>query len=300
MNLFDLLPRPFVIGVIHLGPLPGAPRFGGDMAAVLAAAARDAEAYLAGGVHGLIVENFGDVPFYAGSVPPETVAGIALAVARVRERAGATPVGINVLRNDARAALGIAAATGARFVRINVHTGTMLTDQGLIEGRAAETLRERARLAPGVAIFADVHVKHAVPLGAERLIDAAADARERGLADALVVSGRATGAAPPLERVAELRAALGALAPLVLGSGVDLGNARQLLAVADGALVGSSLKRGGRVDAEVDEARVAALIAALSSAAEPRGPESIGPESIGPASIGPASIGPASTAKGSI
>jgi membrane complex biogenesis BtpA family protein len=173
-------------------------------------------------------------------------------VAHVREAAPSLPVGVNVLRNDARAALGIAAATGAAFIRVNVHTGAMLTDQGLIEGRAAETLRERARLAPGVAIVADVHVKHAVPLGGERLVDAAEDAWKRGLADALVLSGRATGSAPDPSVLRELRAALGARVPLLLGSGVTAENAHTLLAAADGAIVGTSLKARGEVHAPMD------------------------------------------------
>ncbi|MEZ6014175.1 MAG: BtpA/SgcQ family protein [Planctomycetota bacterium] len=261
MSLLQDLPRPFLLGVVHLLPLPGAPRFGGDMRAVLAAAARDAAAYAEGGAHGIIVENFGDAPFFAGGVPPETVAALALGVAAARDAAPGLPVGVNVLRNDARAALGIAAATGATFVRVNVHTGAMLTDQGLIEGRAAETLRERARLAPGVAIFADVHVKHAVPLGGERLIDAAEDAWKRGLADALILSGRATGAAPQAALVQEVRAALGPQVPLLLGSGVSAANARALLAAADGAIVGSSLKVGGDLSAPVDAERVRALLA---------------------------------------
>jgi membrane complex biogenesis BtpA family protein len=259
MELLRALPSPALLGVVHLAPLPGAPRHAGDMSALLAAAARDAEAYAAGGAHGLVVENFGDVPFYASAVPPETIAALALAVARVRATVPHLPVGVNVLRNDARAALGIAAATGAAFVRVNVHTGVMSTDQGLIEGRAAETLRERARLAPGVAILADVHVKHAVPLGGERLVDAAEDAWKRGLADALVLTGRATGSAPEAEVVHEVRAALGARAPLFLGSGVSAENAAALLAEADGAIVGTALKERGDVHAPVAEDRVRAL-----------------------------------------
>jgi len=264
MEFFRALPSPALLGVVHLAPLPGAPRFAGDVPALLAAAARDAEAYAAGGAHGVIVENFGDVPFFAGAVPPETIAALALAVARVQEAAPGLPVGVNVLRNDARAALGIAAATGAVFVRINVHTGAMWTDQGLMEGRAAETLRERARLAPGVAILADVHVKHAVALGGERLIDAAEDTWKRGLADALVLSGRATGSAPDPSALHEVRAALGAHVPLLLGSGVSADNAHTLLAAADGAIVGTSLKERGDIQAPVDEARVRALVAAFA------------------------------------
>ena len=117
--------------MIHLGPLPGSPGWAGDLGGLEAAALTDVEAYLSGGADGLIVENFGDVPFWRGSVPPETVSSmtrLALAVVKATNR----PVGINVLRNDALAALAIAQASGARFLRVNVLSGATVTDQGLI------------------------------------------------------------------------------------------------------------------------------------------------------------------------
>src|SRR5207245_839512 len=102
---------------------------------------------------------------------------------------GGKPVGVNVLRNDACAALGIAATVGAAFIRVNVHSGVAASDQGILEGRAAETLRLRDALGVPVAIWADVHVKHARPLDSEDVARAAEDAVERGLADAILVSG---------------------------------------------------------------------------------------------------------------
>ena len=135
----------------------------------------DAQALVGGGCDALIVENFGDTPFFKTQVPPETVATLALALATVRHSTPSVPVGINVLRNDARAALGLCAAAGGRFLRVNVHTGAAVTDQGVIEGEAASTLRERARLCPGAALLADVHVKHASPLGRESIGQAAQD-----------------------------------------------------------------------------------------------------------------------------
>src|SRR5207247_275251 len=127
----------------------------------------------------MLVENFGDAPFFPGPVPPETVAAISVCAGAVVGACAGAVVGINVLRNDARAAIAICAATGARFVRVNVHAGAAVTDQGLVEGRAFETLRERARLAPGVAILADAHVKHATPLGNESLGEAVRDLLQR-------------------------------------------------------------------------------------------------------------------------
>ena len=149
---------------------------------------------------------------------------------------------------------------------MNVHTGAAATDQGTIEGRAAETLRERARLCPGALILSDVHVKHATPLGSESLGQAAREALGRGLADAVVVSGRATGCAPEM---ADLRAAREAIegvgtGRLLVGSGLDAGNAAELLSIADGAIVGTALKRDGRVDAPVDSERVRRLCARVA------------------------------------
>jgi membrane complex biogenesis BtpA family protein len=250
--------HPAFIGVVHLLATPGAPAFGGSFEAVLERAEADARALVQGGVDALLVENFGDAPFFAREVPSETVAALALALRVVRGVAADRAVGVNVLRNDARAALGLCAASGAAFVRVNVHTGAMVTDQGLIEGRAAETLRERARLCPAVAILADVHVKHATPLGRETLREAALDARARGAADALILTGSRTGSPPAREDFAELREALGAC-PLLIGSGLDERDEGGLLRLADGAIVGTALKRAGRVEEPVEEARVARL-----------------------------------------
>jgi membrane complex biogenesis BtpA family protein len=257
--------RAVLAGVVHLLPTPGAPRFLGDVGAITKAAVRDAQALVAGGCDALIVENFGDVPFFADRVPPETIAAMALAIDAVRSACAPVPVGVNVLRNDARAGLGLCAATGASFVRVNVHTGASVTDQGIVEGRAAETLRERARLCPGALILADVHVKHATPLGKETIGDAAADTVERGLADALIVTGASTGMAPGLEALVEARARM-PRTPLLVGSGVDEANARELLAHADGAIVGTSLKRGGVVGEPVDPKRVSRLRSAFDLA----------------------------------
>ena len=267
----NLLPVP-VVGMVHLPPLPGSPGWGGDMAAVLAAARADAAALAAGGAGAVMVENYHDVPFFAERVPPETVAALALAAAAVREACGGRPVGINVLRNDARAALGIAAAVGASFVRVNVHTGAAVTDQGLLQGRAAETLRARRSLAPGVGILADLHVKHATPLTPRPAVEEAADLRRRGLADAVIVSGAATGAAADPGELAAVREALPDC-PLLIGSGATRDNLSGFLPGADGFIVGTSLQvavDGARP--RIDPQRVAAFVGAWreSSDKEPR------------------------------
>jgi len=250
-----------LIGVVHLQPLPGSPRWRGDLETVIDFAVNDARAYERGGAHALFIENFGDVPFTKGCVAPETIAAMAAAGRAVRA-AVKLPIGFNVLRNDARAALALCAVCGGEFIRVNVHTGAMLTDQGLIEGNAYETLRYRQRICPSTQIFADVHVKHAVPLGNSTIEDAARDTVERGMVNALIVSGAGTGLEADLADVERVRRTCPAT-KVLLGSGVRLENVRDFLPVADGFIVGSSLKLNGRLSNPVDARRVAALAKTL-------------------------------------
>jgi hypothetical protein len=250
-----------LIGVVHLRPLPGSPRWRGDMESLVAFAVNDARAYERGGAHALFIENFGDVPFTKGSVAPETIAAMAAAGRAIRQ-AVKLPIGFNVLRNDPRAALALCAVCGGAFIRVNIHTGAMLTDQGLIEGNAYDTLRYRQRVCPRAQIFADVHVKHAVPLGNWTIADAARDTVERGLANALIVSGAGTGLATDLADVERVRRTCPAT-KILLGSGVTLETVRDYLPVADGFIVASSLKLNGRLANPVDPKRVAALVRAL-------------------------------------
>jgi uncharacterized protein len=244
-----------VFGMIHLQALPGAPLFT-SLDEVIEAAVADARAIRDGGCDGFAIENYGDRPFTRGRVEAETVAAMTRVIAAVLSEV-AMPFGVNVLRNDARSALAIAAATGAAFVRVNVHTGAFVTDQGIIEGDAFATLRARAALAPSVLIFADYLVKHATPLGDV----SASDLRERGLADALIVTGAATGAAADPSRLRSLREQLDA--PLLLGSGLTAENAHDF-SDADGAIVGTSLKTNGVVDA----GRVEAVVRAFKNRAK--------------------------------
>ncbi len=253
--------RKVLIGVVHLLPLPGAPRWGGDLKTLIKSAVADARAYEQGGAQAVFIENFGDVPFTKSGVAPETIAAMTAAGCAIRA-AVKLPIGFNVLRNDARAALALCAACGGGFIRVNVHTGAMLTDQGLIEGDAYGTLRYRTRVAPLAQIFADVHVKHAVPLGDWEIEESASDTLERGLADALIVSGTGTGKVADLADVERVRRAC-PRAKILLGSGVTAENIHQFLPKADGFIVGSSLKQDGRLANPVDARRVAALVKAL-------------------------------------
>jgi membrane complex biogenesis protein, BtpA family len=228
-----------LFGMVHLGPLPGAPLFT-SMDEVLELALHDARALRDGGCDGLVIENFGDRPFTRGRVEGETIAAMTRVITEIA-RDVKLPFGVNVLRNDALSALAIAAATGAAFIRVNIHTGAAVTDQGIIEGDAYATLRKRAALAPDVLVFADHLVKHATPMGEP----SAKDLRLRGLADAIIVTGSETGAAADPSRLRALRDEVDA--PLLVGSGLTAENADQF-GDADGAIAGTSLKTNGRVE----------------------------------------------------
>lgn len=248
--------------MVHLGPLPGSPRFGGDFSSVLEAAAEDARALAAAGFDGIIVENFGDAPFHADDVPKVTVAAMTRAVATVIAKAG-LPTGVNVLRNDAGAALAVAAATEAAFVRVNVLSGTMFTDQGPIVGQAADVAALRVTLCPDAAILADVFVKHATPPAGLTIETATRDLADRGGADAVVVSGTGTGRPVSSHDLEAVRGATSL--PVYVGSGASADTIAGLLESASGAIVGTTLKPHGDAGAPVDPALAAAFIAAAKA-----------------------------------
>jgi len=245
-----------VIGMVHLLPLPGAPGYDFyGLEAVIEHALRDAEALISGGVDGLIVENMWDLPYYVGmDVPPEEMTTQAVAARAVVE-AVEVPVGINVIHNGGRVTLAIAVAAGADFIRVCLLTGARVWDTGEFDrGCAAELLRWRKNLgAEHIKLFADVDKKHSVAFPG---IDLATHIEwtEFYLADALIVSGKMTGAAPELEKVRRAREL--ATRPILMGSGTTADNIAQFLQYADGAIVGTALKVDGIAENPVDVERV--------------------------------------------
>ncbi|MEL6928542.1 MAG: BtpA/SgcQ family protein [Cyanobacteria bacterium J06600_6] len=252
-----------VIGVVHLSPLPTSARWQGKLQAVIARAEQEATALAAGGVDGIIIENFFDAPFTKDCVDPAVVSAMTLVVDRLKGMI-MLPIGINVLRNDARSAMAIATCTQTQFIRVNVLTGVMATDQGLIEGKAHELLRYRRELGSEVAILADVLVKHARPLGTPNLTTAVQDTIQRGLADGVILSGWATGS-PPTQEDLELAAAAAGNTPVLIGSGANWENIPQLMQAADGVIVSSSLKRQGNINETIDPIRVSQFVEAAKS-----------------------------------
>ncbi len=253
-----------VIGVIHLLPLPGSHRFDGQLEPVFLRAEQEAAALTTGGVDGIILENFFDAPFTKSRVDPACACALSL-VAKSIMSITPVPIGINVLRNDGLTALAVAATTGCQFIRVNVYTGAMLTDQGIIEGQAHELLQYRRLLSTKkkIHILADVMVKHAFPLSPFMDIrQCARDTVLRGMADGIIVSGTATGSSPDVEDLKAVREALPST-PLFVGSGATADNVRGLLDIADGVIVATSLKRRGLLENPVDADRVRTLVAAV-------------------------------------
>lgn len=224
-------------------------------------AEQEATALASGGVDGIIVENFFDAPFPKDHVDPAVVSAMSLIIQRLMNLI-TLPIGINVLRNDALSAMAIASCVQAHFIRVNVLTGAMATDQGVIEGNAHQLLRYRRELGSDVKILADVLVKHGRPLGSPNLTTAVQETIDRGLADGVILSGWATGSPPTLEDL-ELATAAANGTPVFIGSGATWENIPKLMKAANGVIVSSSLKRHGRIEEPIDPIRVSQFVESM-------------------------------------
>lgn len=246
--------------MLHLPALPGSPNHRLSLSDCVAHALTDARVLADAGFDALMIENFGDVPFLTDRIEPVTVAAMGIVAAQVCQSVS-LQVGINALRNDAQAALGIAVAAGASFIRVNVHIGVSAGDQGWLVGRADETIRTRGRLGADVAILADVHVKHATPISQTDVALAAEETAYRGLADGIIVTGPTTGRAADLNAVRKVKQAVPDK-PVLVGSGATAETVRQILEVADGVIVGSSLKPDAQAEEPIDPKLAVAFIQA--------------------------------------
>ena len=254
MSFQDLFgERKPLIGVLHLLPLPGAPLYEGAIQKVYDQALAELEVFKRHRLDSVIVENFRDMPYFPGRVPAETVAAMA-AVSREIVRAADMPVGINVLRSDGEAAIAVATASGAHYVRINVHMGAVVADQGIVQGSSQFSVRLRSALKSRALIFADVAVKHAAPVAGRSLDIETRDLAERGLADAVIVTGDRTGVETSVTDVDIVRRSTAL--PLLVGSGATPENIEQTLPKVNGLIVGSYFKKDGAGHNLVDESRV--------------------------------------------
>lgn len=253
-----------VIGMIHLPPLPGTALYddAAGMAGIVASARRDAAALQAGGIDAVLFGNEGDRP-YRTRVGPETVAAMAATVAAVASDL-AVPFGVDVLW-DPRATLAVAKATDARFAR-EVFTGTFGGDLGLWDTAAGEVFQYRRAIgAEGVRLLFTINAEFAAPIAPRPLAAVARSVVFSSLPDALCVSGPITGSPAPLE---ELRAAKEAAGntPVFANTGVRRETIADVLAIADGCIVGTALKVDGITWNPVEQARVQGLMAAARAA----------------------------------
>lgn len=242
-----------MIGMVHLLSTPLSPEFNMDGVAkpkdcgeweletVLDKALEDARILLENGADGVMIENYHDTPFFPEEVPTHTIAAMSIIVREIVKEFG-RPVGVNILRNACLQALGVASVAGASFIRCNVLTGTMLTTEGTITGKAHEILRYRDSLGTNSKIFADIFVKHAfsmVPMS--QFEDIAIDTFGRGGADALIISGKRTGM-PPSETLIAHVTSLRDMVPdikLIAGSGIRPNNVIYLRKAFDAFIVGT-------------------------------------------------------------
>lgn len=235
-----------IIGTIHLPPLPGSPRYDGQsVKEIRRQAVEDAQRYADGGVDGLIVENEGDIPFVKpDDLGPETPACMAVITAAVID-AVALPTGVLVLANATLHSIAVAKAAGARFVRANQWANAYIANEGFLEGTAGRALRYRASLGAGdVLVLADVHVKHGShSIVADRTIAELTRDTEAFDADVLIATGQRTGDPTLVEEITAISDV--ATRPVLIGSGLNEGNARELLEHANGAIVGSAMKVDG-------------------------------------------------------
>ncbi|HRI64163.1 MAG TPA: BtpA/SgcQ family protein [Polyangium sp.] len=252
-----------IIGMVHCWPLPGAPGYSGyGLDTIIEHAIQDARALTEGGVDGLIVENMWDIPFRAGPhIAPESIAAHAV-VARAVRNAVPLPLGINLVHNGGVALLGIALAAGASFIRVCMFTGAGVWEAGSWdEGCAADLMRRRKELgAEHIKIIADVDKKHSVRFPGIDLATHIEWTRFSG-ADALIVSGKMTGDAPDIEKIRAAKT-MAQDCPVLIGSGATEENAGAFLSVADGIIVGSSIKENGRIEEPVDIERVRRFVKA--------------------------------------
>ena len=256
--------RRAAIGVVHCAALPGSPDYAGNaVEQICDRAVADARAYAEGGIHGLIVENHGDIPFSKpDDIGPETAAMMAVITDRLRQQVG-LPVGINVLANGAITAIAVAKAAQAVFIRVNQWANAYVANEGLIEGPAAKAMRYRSWLhAQNVRVFSDVHVKHgAHAIVGDRSVSELTRDVEFFNADVVIVTGQRTGDTATMDEIQEVRDAT--TLPILVGSGVTKDNVGALMDVADGVIIGSSLKQDGVWWRPVDRKRVEVFVRAF-------------------------------------
>jgi len=233
-----------IIGAIHFPPLFGYKDFPGTEIA-LKNALHDLKAFEEGGADGIIIENNYDVP-HKITVDKETV-NMMIYLGKEIKNNTSLPIGVSVLWNDYKSALQIAKAIDGKFIRVPVFVDDVKTDYGEVYGNPKDVLDYRKNIgAEEVAIFTDIHVKHAELLKKNTIEESALEAIKFG-ADALIVTGKWTAQAPILSDLIAVKNTVKDF-PILIGSGVDSKNVKELFEYVDGAIVSTSLKEGDNID----------------------------------------------------
>lgn len=249
-----------VIGVIHVGALPGTPVSQLSVAQLAGLAVREAEAYRAGGVDGVMIENMHDAPYLRAKVGAEIVAAMAVIGQAVKVESR-LPTGVQILAAANTEAMAVAHAANLDFIRAEGYAFAHVADEGLIEASAAELLRYRKAIgAEQVQVWADIKKKHSShAITADISLGEMAAAVEFMRGEAVIITGSTTGEPPRIEDVREAKSH--SSLPVILGSGISADNLADYYALADGFIVGSSLKVDGRWANPVELPRVERLMA---------------------------------------
>ncbi len=246
-----------VIGMVHLLPLPGTPAFNDDLDKVRQQAIDDALTIEKSGFTAIMIENMGDVP-YKVNMELEQITAMAVIAGAIRS-ATSVPLGIDCAFSDYRAALAIAKAVGAAFVRIPVFVDTVIFADGIVYPCARDALAYRKKIdVEDIQILADIQVKHTYMVNGRITLEDSAKMAEANGADAIVVTGTLTGVAASNDDLMRIKALVNI--PVYVGSGVNQENIHEQLSIVDGLIVGSSIKPGGVVKEPVDKSLAKALI----------------------------------------
>src|SRR5690349_6458226 len=254
-----------VIGVVHVGALPGTPRGEKSVRELVMMAKEEAGIYRECGVDGIIIENMHDVPYLKGEVGPEIVAAMAVIGSEVKSECG-LPVGVQILAGANIEAMAVAHAAELDFIRAEGYAYAHVADEGLIEASAAKLLRYRKAIgAERVQVWADVKKKHSAhAITADVSLGQTAETVEFMGADCVIVTGSVTGEAPKVSDVQEAKQHCHL--PVFLGSGINERNVEEFYQEADGFIIGSSFKVDGLWSNTVDPARVTRLMTTLKAA----------------------------------
>lgn len=255
---------PTIWGMIHVPPISGSQNASKSFKEISDFCLQDAKILFENGIKCFFIENFGDAPFPKNKVEPHVIAALTTIINQLKSHFPTSRIGVNVLRNDALAALAIATITDCTAIRVNILTHARLTDQGIIEGCSYDLHRYKNQLNSVVEIWADVEVKHSYPLVEIPISEAILDMVERGGASKIIFTGSRTGSEVSLQTLQELVDAK-IISPdnIVIGSGISEKNIETFLPYAKNFIVGSSLKLHNHIFKHIDPLKVSSLVSKI-------------------------------------